>query len=314
MNEKIKIIVILGPTATGKSDLGVRLALRLRSGQAKKFAGEIISADSRQVYKGLDIGTGKITKHEMKGISHHLLDVASPKRKFTVADYKKLAEISIQNIVQKNKVPIIVGGTGFYIQALVDDLILPEVPPNESLRKKLEKKNVSELFKILKKLDPERAKDIDAKNPRRLVRAIEIAKYLGKVPKLKKKSEKYDVLFIGIDLPDKVLKERIHKRLIQRISVGMIAEARKLHKNGLGYKRMEELGLEYRYLSRFLKKFARGSASSPHWSAYQEELEKEIWQYAKRQRTWFKKDKRIKNFNPTEIYKIEKEVNKFLKF
>ena len=123
-----KIIVILGPTATGKSSLAVKLA--------KKFNGEVISADSRQVYKGLDIGTGKITKKEMRGIFHHLLDVINPKRTFTVAQYKKLAEKSIRYIVQKNKLPIIAGGTGFYTQALVDNLKLPEVPPDLELDRK----------------------------------------------------------------------------------------------------------------------------------------------------------------------------------
>src|SRR3989338_11675290 len=126
-----KILVILGQTATGKSDLAVKIA--------KKIHGEIISADSRQVYKGLDIGTGKITKREMGGVSHHLLDIANPKRKFTVAEYKKLAEIKIQEIISRDKIPIICGGTGFYIDAVTKGIIFPEVPPNIKLRKSLEK-------------------------------------------------------------------------------------------------------------------------------------------------------------------------------
>src|SRR3990167_3851819 len=171
-----KIIVILGPTASGKSALAVKLA--------KKFNGEVISADSRQVYKGLNIGTGKITRKEMGGVPHYCLDVVSPKKIFTVADFKKCAEKAIEKIFAKNKTPIIVGGTGLYIQAVVDNITLPEVKPNWKLRKELEKKTTEEMFKMLKKLDPERAKTIDAKNPRRLIRAIKTAEALGKAPNL----------------------------------------------------------------------------------------------------------------------------------
>ena len=135
---KPRIIVILGPTASGKSDLGIKLA--------KKFKGEIISADSRQVYRGMDIGTGKVTRKEQRLAKHHLLDVVSPKKIFTVSDFKKLGEKSIKNILNKNKIPFIVGGTGFYIDALVKDSSLPEVPPNKKLRTKLEKISAKKLF------------------------------------------------------------------------------------------------------------------------------------------------------------------------
>lgn len=292
------MLVIMGPTATGKSDLAVFLA--------KKLDGEVISADSRQVYKGLDIGTGKITKKEMAGIPHHLLDVANPKRVFTASHYKKLGEKALENILQRKKLPIICGGTGFYVRALVDGIILPEVPPNQKLRKQLEKKTVAQLFIVLKKLDRRRAKEIDAKNPRRLIRAIEIAKYLGKVPHLEASPPSgVDVLRIGIDMPDKVLKERIKKRLEVRIKQGMVEEARRLHREGLSWKRMEGLGLEYRHLAQYLQ----GKISREEMAA---ELENEIWQYAKRQRTWFKKDKRIVWLKPQERKKIERLVGKFL--
>ena len=304
-----KIIVVLGSTATGKSDLAVFLA--------KKLGGEIVSADSRQVYKGLDIGTGKVprdyTNYKLKaknylykGIPHHLLDVANPKRVFTVSEYKKLGEKALQNIWWRGKLPIICGGTGFYIQALVDGIILPEVPPNKKLRKQLEKKLVTELFATLKKLDPRRAKEIDRKNPRRLIRAIEIAKYLGRVPLLKVQAPKNtDILQIGIDMPDEVLKECIKKRLLARIKKGMIQEAVHLHHQGLLWKRMEELGLEYRYLARYLqKKITKEQMIN--------KLARAIWQYAKRQRTWFKRDKRIKWFKPQQKKDIEKLVRRFL--
>ena len=306
---KKRILVIVGPTATGKSDLAVFLA--------KKLGGEIVSADSRQVYKGLDIGTGKVPRDPTRstlhagrfmyrGIPHHLLDIVNPKRVFTVSQYKKLGEKALQDIWWRGKLPIICGGTGFYIQALVDGIILPEVPPNKKLRKQLEKKSVTELFAILKKLDPRRAKEIDRKNPRRLIRAIEIAKYLGKVPHLAvKPPSDTDIIQIGIDMPDEGLKERIKKRLLARIKKGMIQEAVRLHRQGLLWKRMEELGLEYRYLARYLEKKITKKQMI-------DELAQATWQYAKRQRTWFKRDKRIVWFKPQQKKDIEKLVRKFL--
>jgi tRNA dimethylallyltransferase len=295
--DKIKIVVILGQTATGKSDLAVAVA--------KKFNGEIVSADSRQVYKGLDIGSGKITKREMKSVPHHLLDVANPKKQFSVAQYKKLAEKAILEISEKNKLPIIAGGTGFYIQAIVDGLVLPEVKPNNKLRKELEKKSAKELFEILKKLDRNRAKEIEKDNSRRLVRAIEIAKALGKVPKLKT-SSKYEVLQIGLILPDEKLKENIHKRLISRMKKGMVKEVEKLHSQGLSWKRLESLGLEYKNLALYLQ----NKIIKPELL---EKIETESWQFAKRQMRWFKRDERIKWFSPSKVGKVEREVKEFIK-
>lgn len=297
MREKLKIIVVLGPTASGKSDLAVVLA--------KKFNGEVISADSRQVYKGLDIGTGKITKKEMQNIRHHLLDVANPKNQFTAADFKKLAGKAMQKILNDKKVPIICGGTGFYIDALLGEKQIPEVPPNMKLREKLENKTTEELFKILQKLDPERARNIDAKNPRRLIRAIEIAKAIGKVPKIESRIMNYELCKIGIKIPDEELKKRIYKRLIARIKTGMIKEAENLHKKRLSWKRMTELGLEYKYLAFLLQnKISKNE--------FIKQLNSAIWHYAKRQITYFKRDKKINWFKPEEFSKIQKLVKDFL--
>lgn len=215
----MKLIVILGPTASGKSALAIKLA--------RLFNGEIISADSRQVYKGLDIGSGKITKKEMQGIPHHLLDVANPKRRFTVAQYQKLALKAVLRIQKQGKLAFLVGGTGFYIQSIVDGIIIPEVPPNLKLRAQLEKKSTQQLFEMLKKLDPARAATIDAKNPRRLVRAIEINLGTGKpVPKLSREAlAKWDVLQIGIKKSPEELKKLIAERLKKR-TTGMIAEVK----------------------------------------------------------------------------------------
>ncbi len=291
-NKRPKIFVVLGPTASGKSSLAIELA--------KKLDGEVISADSRQVYTGLNLGTGKVTQKEMLGIPHHLLNVVSPKKQFTVINFKTLAEKAIVEILARGKTPIICGGTGFYIQALVDNLILPEVAANLALRKKLEKKSTQQLFAILQKLDPTRAKNIDAHNPRRLIRSIEIATALGKVPQIStllhldiECPSGYDFVQIGIKISDEQLRENIEKRLLARIKKGMIAEAKKLHTEGLSWKRMDSLGLEYRYLAKFcLGKISRSELIST--------LNSEIWHYAKRQMTWFKRDRRIKWLTPTE--------------
>jgi tRNA dimethylallyltransferase len=277
MKQKPKIIAVVGPTASGKSDLAVELA--------RVFSGEVISADSRQVYRGMDIGTGKITEEEMKGVKHHLLDVASPKRTLTVAQYKQKADAAVRNILKRGKLPILCGGTGFYIQAVTDGVLLPEVKPNPLLRKQLATLSADELFLRLKKIDPERAATIDAKNPRRLVRSIEIAEELGRVPVLRI-DPPYETLFIGIEAENDLLRERIHKRLIARMDQGMIEEATQLHTDGLSWQRMEDLGLEYRYLARRLQ----GKISKDEMLA---ELELEIMHYAKRQYTWFRKNKKI---------------------
>jgi len=293
ISDSKKILVITGPTASGKSDLAVEIALL--------FNGEIVSADSRQVYKGLDIGSGKITKKEMRGIPHHLLDVYSPKKVFTVADFKKKAEKTIDDILSRNKLPILAGGTGFYIQSVVDGVTIPEVKADPKLRKSLEKLSTKDLANKLRKLDLERFNSIDTNNRVRLIRSIEIAKSLGKVPK-QKNNPKYSVLQVGITIPDEILRKRIHDRLIKRIKRGMIAEAKKLHSKGLSYKRMEELGLEYRYLAKYLK----GELTKQEMI---DELETKIWQYAKRQKTWFRRDNRIHWFKPNQ----KKEVFRLIK-
>ncbi len=303
-----KLIVVIGPTASGKTDLSIKLALRLGSGQAKKKFGingvEVVSADSRQVYKGMDIGTGKVTKKEMKGIPHYLLDVASPKRKFTIVQYQKLVLKVINKIHKKGTVPFLVGGTGFYIQAVVDGIIIPEVKPDWKLRTELEKKNTQELFKMLKKLDPRRAKSIDKNNRRRLIRALEIViKTKRPVPPLKKKKPQFEVLMIGIKKNPTELKKLIRKRLLKRLKIGMIAEVKKLRKSGLSWKRLEEFGLEYRFIAQYLQK-------KINYEGMKEKIQKESEHYAKRQMTWFKRGKQIKWIKTRE--EAEKLVKDFL--
>jgi len=301
--EKDKIIIILGQTSTGKSDFAVEVA--------RQVEGEIISADSRQVYKGMDLGTGKITKKEARGVPHYLLDITSPSKVFSVSDFQKLAKKKIKEIFSKNKTPIICGGTGFYIDSIIKGISFPEVPPNKKLREQLSKKTTKELFEILKKLDKNRAKNIDSKNGVRLIRAIEIAKSLGKVPKPVQDSPTpaRQVLCIGLTLPPEVLKERIKTRLLTRIKKGMIKEVENLHKNGISWKRMEALGLEYRYVSLYLQNKLTKEEMI-------EKLNTEIWHFAKRQKTWFKRDPNIIWIDPrknSDKNKVIKEIKKFLK-
>ena len=273
-----KVYVILGQTATGKSALAVSLA--------KKINGEIISADSRQVYKKLDIGTGKIIKKEMRGVPHHLLDVANPKNKFTVAEYQKKAIYAMADILKRGKIPIICGGTGFYIDAITKGIVFPEVPPNPKLRRKLVPLSAIALFGTLKKIDPARAKDIKEKNEQnnkvRLIRAIEIAKALGKVPKITETKPKYKFIKIGLYLPEEKLKKKVEQRVKKMFQAGLLNEIKKLKRSGVSNKRLQELGFEY------FNPTPGGVIS-------------ETLKYAKRQMTWFKRDKEIKWYDSSKI-------------
>jgi len=276
-----KIIAIVGPTSSGKTTLSIALA--------KKYNGAIISADSRQVYRGMDVGTGKVTKREMRGVPHYLLDVASPKRIFTVTEYCAKARKAIRSVSHVKKLPIICGGTGFYIDALLSDVLIPDVRPNASLRKKLDKMETEDLFIMLAQKDLRRAATIDRNNRRRLIRAIEIIAATGKpIPERSsapKKSE--SILFIGLRPDAKKLARDIHDRLILRLRRGMVAEVQHLHeKDGVSWRRLDDLGLEYRYVSRYL----RGMLTKQEMIA---QLETEICHYAKRQMTWFKRNSSI---------------------
>ncbi len=294
--KKPRVVVIMGPTASGKSDLAVRLA--------RAVHGEVISADSRQVYRGLNIGTGKITEREMRGIPHHLLDVADPRHTYTAADFKRDASEAVRCIVQKGKLPIICGGTGFYIDIALGRMTAPAVPPNPKLRVKLGKKTAVQLFAMLERLDPRRAKSIDPKNAHRLIRAIEIAKSLGSVPRASRGSP-YETLWIGLTLPHEELRKKISRRLRARLAQGMVAEAKRLHARGLSWKRMEALGLEYRSLAHYLqKKISR--------EEFVRTLERDICRYAKRQMTWFKKNRDVHWITPRGTQRAKTLTKEFL--
>lgn len=288
--------MIAGPTASGKSALAVKLA--------KKYNGEIISADSRQVYRGMDIGTGKITRAEMKGVPHHLLDVASARTVFDVARYQRMAHKSINEILARGKFPIVCGGTGLYIKSLVENVSYPNVKPDLKLRARLEKKSTRELFALLEKKDLSRAHTIDKHNQRRLIRALEIVANSGApVPKTHA-HPLYNALTLGISVPHEQLKQKIKKRLVQRVKKGMIREVAKLHTQGISWKRLAEMGLEYRYISLYLQgKMEKGEML--------EILETKIGQYAKRQMTWFRKTSDIHWIHT--LGEAEKLANAFFK-
>jgi len=323
-NDK-KIIVILGPTASGKTKLAVELA--------EKFNGEIVSADSRQVYRGMDIGTGKdlkdyrleipnpndqlpnkfkIQNSKLKiiEIPYHLIDVANPKEQFDLAQYQKLAFAAIDDILGRGKLPILAGGSGLYLQAVVENYKLSEAKKDLTLRKELEKLSAVELFLKLKKLAPKLAEKLnqsDKNNKRRLIRYLEILEQ-DKNFKSRKGQKKYEALLIGLSYSGEILKQRIFKRLMDRLKEqNMIGEVENLRAKGLSWKRLEEFGLEYKFISLYLQ-------GKLQYEEMVEKLNQAIYQFAKRQLTWFKRwEKQGANINwVKDNKKIEKLVKDYL--
>ncbi len=328
--QKTKVIIILGPTSSGKSDLAVDLA--------KQIDGEIISVDSRQIYKDMNLGTGKVegkwqsvpskpssspsqlsalpivSPQKMsskiffyKDIPHYLIDFQDPRthssetKKYMVTDFRKDCLKLIKEISARDKTPILCGGTGFWISALVDNTQFPEVKPNEKLRLQLEKQSPSELFEKLKKQDPQRAEKIDPHNKYRLIRALEICDQLGAVPKAKNNPPKnIEFLQIGLDWPVEKLAKKIKKRLAGRWTDGMIEEIKNLkEKYQMSWKEIQAFGLAYHWIPLYLQNKltdSQGNFITDKKLAYQELLQRVYFaekNYAKRQRTWFKRDKRI---------------------
>ena len=309
---KNKVIIILGPTSSGKSSLAVKLA--------KEFNGEIISVDSRQVFREMNLGTGKVEGvwkdgvYIYKNIPHYLIDFVEPEEEYNVSHFKRDCEEKIIEISEKGKTPILCGGTGFWIQAIVDDVEFPEIKPDLKLRKELKEKSLEELQKMIFELDSERAATVDKKNKVRLIRAIEIAKKVGKVPKIetfKKESareiegKEFEFLQIGIPVDKNKLLEKIKTRLEERFKDGMVEEISNLYqKHNLTPEKIQNLGIAYSLVPLFKK----GELT-------REELFEKIVlaekKYAKRQMTWFQKDPRIKWENNYE--KIRELVANFKK-
>ncbi len=299
-SERPKVVVIVGPTASGKTALSIALS--------KTFNGEVISADSRQVYVGLDIGTGKVTKEEMSGVWHHLLDVADPRSVFSADAFVQYATRAIADCHARAVTPIIAGGTGFYIDALIGRITLGDVPADATLRASLSTYTPAELCTLLQECDPERYADIvrknEVNNKVRLVRAIEIAKGGGN-PHTIASEGPYDTLIIGITHPRDVLRQRINQRLHERIEQGMFAEVQRLHNDGLSWERMDQLGLEYRYSAQYLQ----GNLTL---EKTEEILQQKIWQYARRQLTYWKRNANIQWFKPDDTTAISLCVKNFL--
>jgi tRNA dimethylallyltransferase len=283
-----KLVVILGTNASGKSDLGIRLANHL--------GGEVVSADSRQVYRGLDLGTGKITPAQAGTAKHHLIDVADVSEYFSLAQYQRAAYSAIDSISAGGKLPLLVGGTGLYISAIVEGYQLVDVPPNDQLRTELEGLPLAQLVERLEKSDPDAASRIDQSNPRRLIRAIEVAAAGRAHSAAHQNSARYTCLQLGLTWPRAILEERIEERLRERLAKGMVEEVAGLRSRGVSDTRLDKLGLEYRYITRYL----RGELGTLDDLRLQ--LGIAIRQFAKGQLTWFKRDSRIVWLDPFRDY------------
>jgi tRNA dimethylallyltransferase len=286
-----KCVAIVGPTASGKSALGIALA--------KTYNGEVVSADSRQIYRGMDIGTAKPFRdrgakskgYVSEGIRHHLIDIRNPNQSYTLAHYKRDAVRAIHAIVSRGKLPIIVGGTGLYVSAVTENWSIPSVKPNPTLREKLalrtKHEGIESVYHELIKHDPEAACIVDSKNPRRVIRALEVALAAQKPFSVvrAKGPPLFSVLTIGIALPKPVLQERIDKRVQTMIQAGLIPEVKRLIRiYGLSAAPFDAIG--YREIIHCL------AGRVPLEDAIAD-IKKNTWSYAKRQVTWFKKDTSI---------------------
>ena len=313
-----KLLVICGPTATGKTSLGVILA--------KKFNGEIVSADSRQVYKGMDIGTGKdlpansklkignwkLGYYLIQGIRVWGYDLVSPKDEFSVSKYLKFAQKIISDIEKRGKLPILVGGTGLYIKGVVDGIPTVNVPINKKLRKNFENLSTDQLYEHLSQIDSFKAgamNSSDKRNPRRLIRAIEVATWMIDNSKkdLPQNKKSFDTLFVGLTAPPAFLEKRINNRVEARVKKGFEKEIKTLIDSGVDWNDQSMMSLGYRQWRDYAEGAVERDAALSEWK-------KEERKYARRQIVWWKRDMRINRFDITESKywkKVEKLVEKW---
>ena len=270
-----KLIVIEGTNASGKSGLGVSLA--------ETFSGEIVSADSRQVFRGLDLGSGKITPEEMRGIPHHLIDVVEPNAFFSMHDFQRMAYQAIDGILSRGKQPFLVGGTGLYVESVTEGYVMNDRQPDLEYRKYLEGFETPKLYEMLMSLRPDT--QIDAKNRNRVMRRLE--KIHDGDEESQPNQPRYDCLKLGVSWKPEVLRARIDERLERRLREGMIEEVENLMKEGATPEFLKKLGLEYRYITEYLL------GEIPDKQEMIELLATAIKQFAKRQRIWFRRDKNI---------------------
>lgn len=270
-----KLIVIEGTNASGKSGLGVRLA--------EKYGGEIVSADSRQVFRGLDLGSGKITPEEMRDVPHHLIDVAEPNEFFSMHDFQRLAYRAIDSICARGKTPFLVGGTGLYVESVTEGYVMNDLKPDLEYRAYLETFETPELYQMLIQLRP--GIEIDPKNRNRVMRRLE--KIHDGDEESVPNQPRYDCLKLGVSWKPEVLRARIDERLEHRLSDGMIEEVQRLMDEGATVEFLKKLGLEYRYITQYL------IGEIPDRQDMIDALATAIKQFAKRQRIWFRRDPAI---------------------
>ncbi len=303
-----RVLCIVGPTSSGKTLLGIQLA--------KRFKGEIINADARQVFQTFDIGTGKpmggkrtsVGARKMylfEGVPHYLMDFLPPTETMTVAEWQEKALTAVKGITKRKKLPIVVGGTGLYIQTLVDNYVIPQVPPQPEFRKAMETKSLPELVKLLIRVDPDAERLVDLKNPRRVLRALEVTTFTGKPFTHQKSAAKpvIDPFMIAIKRERDELRERISLAVEAYVEAGWLDEIRRVRKMGIPWDAPAMTSIGYRELGAYI----RGECSLDEAVRKTKEA---TWQYAKRQLTWFKRDQRIHWVKDEE--EAEKLVKKWL--
>lgn len=294
-----KIIVIVGPTAVGKTYVSIELA--------KKLDTEIISADSMQIYKGMDVGTAKIKTEEMQGIKHHMIDLIYPDENYSVSDFKREAEKNIDEMISRGKVPVIVGGSGLYVNSLIYDLDFSNAKSNEKLRDYYtyyhKEHGEDALYEKLKKIDPESAKKIHKNNVKRVIRALEVYDLTGRKfsetnTDIRKKSSKYDFILIGLRMDRKILYERINQRVDKMINEGLVEEVKSLLDKGFEKNLISMQAIGYKEIIEFLE----GNIT---FEEAVNILKQNTRHFAKRQFTWFLKDENVKWFDIEDVNKID---------
>jgi len=284
MKKLPRVLIVVGVTTSGKTGLAIRLA--------RQYDGEVISADSRQVYRGLDVGTAKVSKAERQSVAHHLLDVANVSEVYTAESFRRDARVAIADITNRGKLPILAGGTGFYVDMALGRCDTPPAPPNPTLRARLGEKTTTELYKLLCKQDPSRARTIDPHNHRRLTRALEIVVALGSVPS-KNANIPYDTLWLGVRQSKAVTRKRIETRARAWLSKAFHDEVTWLLAQDLPPDRLVEFGFEYTVGIAWVK----GKLTDQQ---FVEQLVAKNWQYAKRQLTWLKKNPHLHWLAPND--------------
>lgn len=308
MTKKIPLVILVGPTAIGKTEVSIEIA--------KKLNGEIISADSAQIYKYMNIGTAKIKEEEKEGIPHYLIDIVNPDEEFTVADYKELATKYVEDIYNRGKTPIVVGGTGLYVNSLVYDLNFIDVPPRDEFREKCNKiadeYGNKYIYNKLKEIDPNSSNRINVNDRKRIIRALEVYNETGKpmsrfYKDSRKCNEKYNVIIMGLTMERKVLYNRINSRVDKMIEEGLIEEVKQILDMGYSEELNSLKALGYKEIILYLK----GEKTLDETLTL---LKRNTRRFAKRQLTWFRKDEKIKWINLDDFKNKYEVINYIIKY